>query len=999
MPHTQDITKIDPQYTSKDELLAGLNPEQQAAVTHDTGPLLIVAGAGTGKTTVLTRRIAWLITNGLAKPDEILALTFTEKAAGEMVERVDMLLPMGYVDLWVSTFHSFCQRMLEAHALDIGLPEDARLLNQTDAYLLVRKHFERFDLDYYRPLGNPNKFIHSLLAHFSRAKDEAVTPKEYLDFAKETALDKDDAAQDADDASRLQEIANAYHTYQQLMLDEGCMDFGDLLINTITLFRTRPSILRRYRQQFKYVIVDEFQDTNWAQYELLKMLVAKDGNIVVVGDDDQAIYKFRGASVANILQFKDDYPETKEIVLTKNYRSKQNILDASYEFIKQNDPNRLEARLADTRKPGEPMIVKRLSAEREGEAMIEHLHYASLDDEVAGVIDRIVTIRDRRPECAWSDFAILVRSNSSADVFSNELQRRGIPYQFLALKGLYGKPIVLDILSYFRLLDDYHESGALYRVLTTPAYHVTGMDLITLNHEARRKTESLFETLLRHNTLKTLAPETHATIERLLADVERHTQLARHRNVSEVLVKFLYDSGYAETLKHDNTIEARERISHLKQLLDRIRRFEAGHDEPTLRHFMEEFEMERDSGDDGGLKFDIDTGPDMVRVTTIHAAKGLEFPYVFVVNMVDKRFPAINRSRGIELPDALTKERLPEGDIHLEEERRLCYVAMTRAKDGLFFSSAEDYGGRTKKKISRFLAELGFDAPTVTPRPEGTITEAPKPVRTKRPDYVLPKYFSFTQLAAYDSCPLQYKYAHVIRIPVLGNYRMSFGKTMHAALERFVNRIATRTDTTQGRLFPSDAASQEDGALPMTREELMTIYDEVWHDEWYPDKDVKEEYREEGRIALNRIYDEMTERRPDTLFLEKDFKLKIGGDRWIRGKIDRIDRLNGNEVEIIDYKTGTPKDAKSLRREDKRQLYLYHLAVERLFELKPTKLTFKYLKDGSEVSFEAKEKDLERLEEEAREGIDKIKTADFTPSAGRHCRFCDFKEICEFRES
>ncbi|MFC1703127.1 ATP-dependent helicase, partial [Patescibacteria group bacterium] len=523
MPHSDDAVKTEYQQKTKDDLLAGLNPEQQAAVTHDAGPLLIVAGAGTGKTTAITKRIAWLITNGLAKSEEILALTFTEKAAGEMVERVDTLLPMGYVDLWVSTFHSFCQRLLEAHALDIGLPGDARLLNQTDAYLLVRKHFERFELDYYRPLGNPNKFIHSLLAHFSRAKDEAVTPKEYLELAKETALDKDNSAHDAEDASRLEEIANAYHTYQQMMLDEGCMDFGDLLINTIMLFRTRPAILRRYQQQFKYVIVDEFQDTNWAQYELLKMLVPKDGNIVVVGDDDQAIYKFRGASVANILQFKDDYPDAKEAVLTKNYRSKQNILDASYEFIKQNDPNRLETKLADKRKPGEPAIVKRLTAEREGNATIEHLHYASLDDEVSGVIDRIVAIRNERPECAWSDFAILVRSNSAADEFSNELQRRGIPYQFLALKGLYGKPIVLDILAYFRLLDDYHESAALYRVLSSPAYHITGTDLITLNHEARRKTESLFETLLRHSALTTLAPDTHATIERLVGDIARHT--------------------------------------------------------------------------------------------------------------------------------------------------------------------------------------------------------------------------------------------------------------------------------------------------------------------------------------------------------------------------------------------------------------------------------------------------------------------------------------------
>jgi len=986
-----------PSASPESPLLDGLNAEQRAAVTHEGGPLLIVAGAGTGKTMVISRRIAWLIAGRKAAPDEILALTFTDKAANEMTERIDALLPLGYTDMWVSTFHAFCQRILQEHGLDIGLPHDFRLLGETDAYLLVRRNFDRFRLDYYRPLGNPTKFIHALLRHFSRAKDEAVRPEEYLEYAKQLSLDKDNPAFDAEEGTRLAELANAYHTYQQLLLDNGCIDLGDLLIYVLELFRKRPKILAKYRQQFKYIVVDEFQDTNWAQYDLLKLLARRDGGIVVVGDDDQSIYKFRGASVSNILQFKDDFPSASEVVLTRNYRSLQNILDLSYKFIQQNNPNRLEAKLAGQKTAGGAVISKKLSSARPELAAIEHLAFATGEDEAAGVVDRILAIKDRQPDLTWSDFCVLVRSNSGAEPFSNELQLRGIPYQFLALKGLYAKPIVLDILAYFRLLDNYHESPALYRVLSSPPYRVDGEDLVNLSHEANKKAESLYETLKR-SALLTLQPETRRIIDKLLADIANHTQLARTRRVSEVLVKFLYDSGYAAELKRDDTAEAREQTSYLNQFLARVRRFEAGHDEPLLRHFLEEFSMERDSGEAGGLNFDVETGPDMVRIMTVHAAKGLEFTDVFVVGLVDKRFPAVDRGGDIELPDALTKEIIPEGDIHLEEERRLFYVAMTRAKDGLFLTSAENYGGKMKKKPSRFLSELGFVATAAAPAAQLPLAPEPGPAAIpKKPDYQLPKYFSFTQLAAYGKCPLQYKYAHVLKIPLFGKPQFSFGKTIHATLERFMSLYAERRAAKQQQLFASAEPAANGDRLPVSREELSALYDELWVDDWYPDKAVKEEYRKKGRGILDLFYERTAAAPPDPLLLEKDFKLKVG-DFWLRGKIDRIDRLNGQEVEIIDYKTGRSKADGKIDSEDKKQLLLYQLAAGRLLGLKPAKLTYLYLEDGAAVSFVGTEAELSKFEQGLEDQIDKIKTGDFTATSGWHCSFCDFADICEFRD-
>jgi len=978
-----------------DPLLTDLNPEQRRAVTHEKGPLLIVAGAGTGKTMVISRRVARLIATKRSGPDEILALTFTDKAANEMIERIDALLPLGYTDMWVSTFHSFCQRLLQLHGLDIGLPHDFRLLNETDAYLLVRRNFDRFKLDYYRPLGNPTKFIRALLKHFSRAKDEAVHPKEYLDYAKNVSLDKDSAAFDAEENSRLAELANAYHTYQQLLMDNGCLDLGDLLLYALDLFKKRKKILEKYREQFKHVVVDEFQDTNWAQYELLKMLVPRDGNIVVVGDDDQSIYKFRGASVSNILQFKDDFPSAHEVVLTKNYRSLQNILDLSYGFIQRNNPNRLEVRLAG-REAGGAVISKKLAASRIGQAAIEHVRFATGEDEAAGVVDRILAIKEKQADLTWNDFCVLVRSNSGAEPFSNELRRRGIPYQFLALKGLYTKPIVIDCLAYFKLLDNYHESPALYRILSAPPYRIDGEDLVRLSHEARKKAESLYETLQRQALLD-LKPETRRLLDKLLRDMASHTQLSRQGSVSEVLVKFLYDSGYAGELKRDDTAEAREQASYLNQFLARIRRFEAGHDEPTLRHFMEEFEMERDSGEAGGLSFDAETGPELVRIMTVHAAKGLEFTNVFVVNLVDKRFPAVDRGGEIELPEALTKEIIPEGDIHLEEERRLFYVAMTRAKDGLYLTSAEDYGGKSRKKQSRFLDELGFAAERLSPSTAKLplAAEPAQPAVPKKPDYLLPKYFSFTQLAAFAKCPLQYKFAHVLKIPIFGKPQFSFGKTIHTTLEKFMTLLAERRAAGQQQLFsaPQPAA----GKLPVSRDDLLAIYDETWIDDWYQDKSSKDEYRKKGRRILELFYDRVEAEPPEPLFLEKDFKVKVGS-YWLRGKIDRIDNAGARLAEIIDYKTGKSKSDGKIETDDKKQLLLYQIAVSRLLGLKPVKLTYNYLEDGTKLSFIGSDEDLAKFEQDTVVQIENIRNGDFPATPGWHCAFCDFADICEFRD-
>ncbi|MFA4873334.1 MAG: UvrD-helicase domain-containing protein [Patescibacteria group bacterium] len=1104
----------------KDLLLDDLNQAQREAVTHGEGPLLIVAGAGTGKTTVITRRIAWLIRDGYAKGDEILGLTFTDKAAGEMEERVDRLLPMGYVDLWISTFHSFGERLLRAHAIDIGLPNEFKLLDTTAQWLLVRKNFQKFDLDYYRPLGNPTKFIHALIKHFSRAKDEGVTPDDYLNHVEELKLNLDQGeatggavishrgtkslrtkeasnapsasvetaadrhpplkvrggdgggviigGEEESDAGRLEEIARAYKVYEQLLLDEGALDFGDLIMYTLRLLKTRPKILARYQRQFKYILVDEFQDTNWAQYELVKLFAPQfglgqffsgrdqtalapnpsknrpplteegyGGNLTVVADDDQSIYRFRGAAMSNILQFKKDYPRATSVVLTQNYRSAQAILDLSYQFIQKNNPNRLEAQQG---------IVKKLISAGNEAAKIREFVAKTGEEETQMVINTIAKIKQSEPALTWNDFAVLVRANSQADAFIQALNRAQIPSQYVASKGLYTKGVILDVVNWLKLLDNYHESASMWRVLNIPCFKIPWDDMVELTSHAHRKSISLYEALRSARAIAAISTDGHRAITVVLGLIERQTQAVRSLSVGKVVLQFLEESGYLGFLTKLPEAEAKEQLSYLDQFYKAISAFEQSLPHASVKQFLEAHEMELESGDAGSLENAFEEGPEAVKVMTVHAAKGLEFHTVFIVQLVDKRFPSVERADPIELPLALVKEIIPEGEVHMEEERRLLYVAMTRAKQNLIFSRAEDYGGARKKKPSQFLYELGLagegdevkggkkaeeESRTQT-HSLRTQTQAPKSVvdASKGARHEMPSKFSFTQLKAFETCPYQYRFAHILHVPVRGRFTFSFGRTMHQTLQQFFALMRAH-EGAQADLFGAASTTRRDGpqSVPPLKV-LLQLYEKNWIDDWYESNQHKKEYFEKGKKILEEFHAKLSEEPPLPLYLEQGFNLKIkvsnaplpplkvrGGIQkdpvslseggvmsngevgeeiiTIKGVIDRIDEAEGG-VEIIDYKTGRAKDMDTA---DKDQLLIYQIAAREVLGLKPMRLTYYYLDEQKPVSFLGTEEEIAKIKEKIFKTITEIKSSDFhaTPSPNV-CKFCDFRGICEFRQ-
>ncbi len=999
-----------------------LNKAQKEAVEYTQGPLLIVAGAGTGKTTVITEKICYLLENNLAKPEEILALAFNDKATEEIQTRVDDLINTSYTEITIATFHSFGQRLLERHGIDIGLSNQFERLTETAAWMLVRKNLEKFNLDYYRPIGNPNKHIHELLKHFSKCKDELISPKEYLEYAEGES--KNNGTANLEDAGRLQEIANAYHTYNQLLLDSAHLDFGDLIYYANKLFETRPNILAEYQKKYKYILVDEFQDVNWAQYNLVRMLADGTSQLTVVGDDDQSIYAFRGASVSNILRFKDDFPKAKEIVLNENYRSNQEILDKAYESIQNNNPDRLEVKLKiDKRlKAAKSSLVILNEAKRSEESLskspnkqrsfasaqddkcVAHLHVATLEDEVKAVVDEINRLKKIDEEATWDDFAILVRANNQAEPFSAGLESRGIPYEFLAANGLYRQPVVLDCINYFKLVTDHNDSIAIFRLLRLPFLNFSENDLQRFTSFAKRKAYTYYEALKRSREFG-LSEESVTACEKIITLIHDGLKESRFLKPTILLYHFLEKSGYLNFLKQQeeagNATIIRQNY-HLKQFFDYLESFEKIMPDAHIANFMEEFSAVQESGDRGKL-FDVGDTPDSVNILTIHAAKGLEYKYVWIVNLVEERFPTRSRGDGIEIPLSLVKEQLPEGDSHYEEERRLFYVAMTRAKERLYFTSASNYGGVRAKKISRFLAELGYQAEASESIKAKLSEKHPAKAEEKKEIvYELPKTFSFSQIQMYDDCPYRYKLKHVLQLPTKGSHYFSFGTSIHNTLQVFYQKIQEMNSVSQGSLFdvPQATKKQSNSTIKVPSfEELLLIYENKWIDDWYQSAKQKSDYYEKGKKLLHTFYRAQGNKWTIPSFLESPFKIKIG-DYILRGKIDRIDKLPDGTLEIIDYKTGKSKE--KLSSDDKKQLLIYQIVVEQLPEYKnlgkPSQLTYYYLEDNLRTPFIGETKDLEKMQENITETLQKIKSQKFVATPSQFvCEHCDFRDICQFR--
>lgn len=961
------------------EILGELNKEQLEAVTHREGPLLIIAGAGTGKTTVITRRIAWLLAEGLAKTDEILALTFTDKAAQEMLERVDILVPYGYTDIWILTFHAFGDRLLRENALIAGLDPDFKVLTRPEAAVFFREHLFEFNLSYYRPLSEPTRFIEALISVFSRAKDEDISPEEYLNFAQDLMLKAKENPQDEilqEEACQQMEIASAFAKYQELLAKNGVVDFGNQFYLTLRLLREHPLILKRYQEQFRYILVDEFQDTNFAQFQMVKLLAGEQKNISVVADDDQCIYRWRGAAYSNVLNFMDTFPESKKVNLIHNYRSSQALLDSAYKLIQNNNPERFEVKAG---------INKKLIGLSEGGQPPQHKHFDTNSTEADWVVQTIKEkIKTKKFSCR--DFAILVRSNSDAQPYLQALNMQGIPWQFSGSQGLYTQEVVKLCINFLRTVANLSDSLSLYYLSSSEIYALDLSDLSLCMHYTKRRNKSLYFVFKNLESIQELSEVDEASckkIKNILDDLDKFLKLSREQTTGRLLYAFLTQTGYLKKITKELDLEKETKIQNIARFFNIVRDFELVAKEDRVINFVNYLDLLIEAGDDPETAvMDLDT--DAINVLTIHKAKGLEFRVVFLVSLVNGRFPVSHRKQPIELPDALIKEILPTGDFHIQEERRLFYVGMTRAKDELYFTSAVDYGGARMRRISQFVIEaLGDEIKEKEMQRVSALESikrfAPKKEPVKSKSKKIPQEelltLSYYQIDDYLTCPLKYKYVHILRVPIMEHHTVIYGRAMHDVVTKY---------------FKYKMAGKK-----ILLADLLNAFEESFNPQGFLDVKHQQERFRIGREALIKFFNEEEKLNSKPLFIERGFSFIFENNK-ISGRFDRIDIEKDGAV-IIDFKTSELKKQKDAdkRTKESLQLALYALAYKNIFGQLPIRVELHFLESGLIGRDKKEEDDLEKVKEKIKEvslGL-RMHNLDPTPSY-ISCAFCAYNQIC-----
>ncbi|MBS1449448.1 MAG: DNA helicase PcrA [Anaerostipes sp.] len=626
-----------------------LNEQQQEAVFCTEGPLLLLAGAGSGKTRVLTHRIAYLMDQGV-NPYHIMAITFTNKAAKEMRERVDDLVGFGAEHIWVSTFHSTCVRILRRHIDKLGYGNSFTIYDADDQKSLIKQICKQYKID--TKMMPERRIINEI----SSAKDEFMTPSEYetrhqYDFKKK-------------------KIAQIYKEYQKQLKANNALDFDDLIFKTVELFQFHPEVLDYYQERFRYIMVDEYQDTNTIQFQLVSMLARKYQNLCVVGDDDQSIYKFRGANVKNILNFENVFPEAVTIKLEQNYRSTKNILNAANEVIKHNKGRK----------------TKKLWTENEEGDLIEFHQYGTEYEEARKIIHEIEDLSKEGYD--YKNMAILYRTNAQSRVFEESFMIKNIPYRIVGGTNFYQRKEVKDILSYLKVVDNGLDDLAVRRIINVPRRGIGAATIEKINVYSVEHNISFLDACFSADSIDTLGNAKKKING--FADLIREFRRKMQEGSLEELFKYITDeTGYIANLKAEETEEAEGRIENINELLNKVVTYEQEAEEASLSELLEEIALVADIDN-------LEDSDNRVVLMTLHSAKGLEFPYVFICGMEDGIFPSYMTV-------------MSEDDDDMEEERRLCYVGITRAKKKLYLSAAKRrmMQGRTQfNKVSRFIDEI-----------------------------------------------------------------------------------------------------------------------------------------------------------------------------------------------------------------------------------------------------------------------------------------------------
>jgi DNA helicase-2/ATP-dependent DNA helicase PcrA len=981
-----------------------LNPEQRAAVEHGDGPLLVVAGAGTGKTRVIVERIRCLLeANAELSGESILGLTFTDKSAGEMKSRLKTALGKRADGVWLGTFHSFCMEQVLRE-----VNPDVRAIDDVDYWILLRRNIASLGLNLFRRLAEPGQFLRDFISFFARCQDEMVTAEDYQHYLETlkkrfqerlVTLTNEQREAEAEEIARQEELAHVYRVSERLLRDANQITFSGQLLQAVQRLQSDPELREKMRARFRYVLVDEFQDTNIVQIELLWLLAGGHRNIVAVGDHHQAIYRFRGASFGSFTIFLERFANVKTaesvigaiagenaaplVSLTRNYRSTERILNVAAQVIEMN--------------PQAPLLSgKRLTSDQGEGKKIRIVEFDDAYKEAHWVASEIE--RTHVAGQPWKSYAVLYRKHNHRDRLVETLRRQRIPF-VIRKYSIMSSTVVRDLVAYLRWFAYPADNVSCARVLGIPYWGLQPRDLHRLIERAGKERGQTI-----HDALEKAAAESAAADGGVIAGPKYAELVAFHQQMG----KRGYQTGTATLLDEliQNVqiapLESDADRLYLERFVEFVQNWEKKANPKHLRDFVEYLDFFAEAN--GDITLEREPTDDGVQLMTVHAAKGLEFPYVFVMSLCEGDFPSRAQRPVFEFPRELMKEEVPEGDnLRIQEERRLFYVALTRARRQLTLT----FVSAKRKKPSIFLEDIlmdpkikAKDAQQLTPDvvlPPLEQAAGPQPAKPAqaqlfglaaddarmysrialwakayRPPRPEPLQLSDSAIGAYQTCPQKYSFQYVWGIRGAQRAAMTFGRVMHRTIREFVDNCRRRRE------------------IPF--EEVAISYNREWRSAGFLDDYQEEEYRREGLLQLEAFCKSYIAAPAHVLHQEKSFELHLENNVVVTGRIDQINKLAPGEVEIIDYKSGRPPKADDAKKS--LQLSIYALAARDFLELTAKQVTLYSLFSNQAVSATREAKDLVKAKERIQETADLIRAREFGARPGFACRYCDFKAIC-----
>jgi len=956
-----------------------LDEKQREAIEHVHGPMLVIAGAGTGKTTVLTKRLARLIRDGHARPDQILALTYSDNAAGEVRKRVAKELKREPDQLGASTFHAYCNNLLKRQHRGF------KVLDDQDLWILLRRNIRDLNLKYFVRAANVAQFLDDLLKFIRRCHDELVGPEQYrtyvarlergeLPIPRVTRSKKQETLSREEVLERCHEIANVFETVERMLREHNFGTFGHMIIGAYEILKADSAILEEERARAHFILIDEFQDANFAQMKVLELLAGDVKNIFAVGDPDQGIYQFRGASSAAFQMFLSRFPGTRVVRLDKNQRSTTAILKCAYEVIRENPPIATNVNGTALTYQRTPLVSARDEIATSQGAPLPQVKVEVVvgrdKDVEASDIPNVLKRKRRELRCDWSDFAILYRQHHHRELIAEELARHEIP---ISIEGMdiLDTAVIRDVLACLRAIASTRDSAALFRVAARPQFQIKADDL--------------------RAALKASAPE--CTLAEVLAGLPAGKPVLESIRQARERV----EQGGRKAISALETVIRHFAFDSKDPAIAALRKFvDCWAQKPItetqeLGEFLEYMELFPEAKGAIPLSTGDDDG---VKLLTAHGAKGLEFPHVFIVRANSGSFPSSFKESLVEFPRELFDASAMVGDdskrLHEQEERRLFYVATTRAKDSLVMSACRGRGAdSTPAGYLRLLLKDRTLRPWLTSRDAKPLQvdlfahEAadPKPANTIAEWLKLPPaaplnaYLSASGIETYETCPLQFKLERDWRIPREIPAALQYGKAMHDVLKHYYDSFI------QGR--------------PATEADLVALFHTVLAETPISDPYQRDLYQKQGVAQLRVFLATATASKPDVLRTEESFSIKIG-EATVRGRIDRIDRLSGNAVVIVDYKTGKPQDPEDA--DESLQLSIYALAAQQKWGYKPERLMFYNLEDNAAIETTRTPEQLQEAAALVESVAEKIAQGKFDAKPGFHCRFCPYRSLCPFTE-